>query len=181
MLTELPERSAIFLDRDGVLNAPLIKNGKAYPPQTVQDFQLMPGVVEAIHTFVNAGFLLIVITNQPDPLRGTQRREVVEEMHALLKKWLPLDDILTAWDETSADYKPGTGLIEKAAKKYRINLAKSFFIGDRWRDIECGKRAGCFTIFIDNKYQESLISEPDIICESLLEAADKICHKSVQR
>jgi D-glycero-D-manno-heptose 1,7-bisphosphate phosphatase len=124
---ESPERMAVFLDRDGVLNVPLLKNGKPYPPATIQEFRLMPGVKEAICAFVKAKFLLIVITNQPDPARGTQKREVVEEMHALLKKWLPLDDILTAWDETSAEYKPSIGLVKKAVEKYHINLTKSFF------------------------------------------------------
>lgn len=162
---------AVFLDRDGVLNKSLVKNKKPHPPFTIQEFQLLPGVKEATEALAKEGFLLIVITNQPDPLRGTQRKEVVEEMHDLLKQWLPLDEIFTAWDEKTQDYKPGTGLIEKAVKQYNINLKQSFFIGDRWRDIECGKRAGCFTILVDNKCQEPLTSEPDLYCTDLLEAS----------
>ncbi len=180
MPSEPHKRPAIFLDRDGVLNFPLLKNGKPFPPSTIQEFKLMPGVEEAINAFVEANFLLIVVTNQPDPLRGTQKREIVEEMHVLLKKWLPLDDILTAWDETSHEYKPSIGLVTKAVEKHHINLTKSFFIGDRWRDIECGKRAGCSTVFIDNKYKEALTVEPDIRCQSLREAAQLICHKQTK-
>lgn len=180
MNTKTLLRSAVFLDRDGVLNFPIIKNGKPYPPSVIQEFRLMPGVEEATKDLKKAGFLLIVITNQPDPLRGTQRKEVVEDMHALLKKQLPLDDIFTAWDENSTDYKPQTGLVEKAVEKYNINLKDSFFIGDRWRDIECGKRAGCFTILIDNTCQEPLTSEPNLYCSSLLEAAKIICNNPIK-
>lgn len=173
----LSPRPAVFLDRDGVLNVPTIKNGKPCPPHTVQDFKLIPGVVEATHALAKAGFLLIVITNQPDPMRGTQKKETVQEMHALLKEWLPIDDIFTAWDETSIDYKPETGMIEQAVKKHHIDLKKSFVIGDRWRDIECGKRSGCRTVFIDYEYNEPLKSQPDLYCTNLLEASKIICHK----
>jgi transaldolase len=172
---------AVFLDRDGVLNVPVIKNGKPYPPAVVEEFRLIAGVEEATEALVKAGFLLIVITNQPDPLRGTQRKETVEEMHALLKQWLPIHDILTAWDEHSPDYKPGIGLIEEAVRKYNIDLKQSFFVGDRWRDVECGKRAGCFTILVDNKCQEPLTSEPDLYCANLLEAARSIyCNPTIK-
>jgi len=130
-------RPAIFLDRDGVLNYPVIKNGKPYPPYTIEEFQLMPGVIEAIQLFEEAEFLRIVVTNQPDPSRGTQKKKVVQKMHALLRKWLVIDDIFTAWDETSDDYKPGTGMIEKAEKKHSIDLTRSFGLETR----QCQTRA----------------------------------------
>lgn len=167
-------RSAVFLDRDGVLNFPVVRNGKLYPPQAIEEFRLMPDVAEALHILKKLNFLLVVVTNQPDPLRGTQKKEIVEEMHCLLRAWLPVDDIFVAWDETSADYKPKIGLVEKAVKKHSIDLKKSFFVGDRWRDVECGKRAGCCTLLVDNGCGEPLVSPPDVVCTSLMEAAQII-------
>jgi D-glycero-D-manno-heptose 1,7-bisphosphate phosphatase len=167
----------VFLDRDGVLNRAIVREGKPYPPATVEEFEILPGVSEALRELVRAGFLLIVATNQPDVARGLQKREVVEAMHRKLRAALPIDDIRVCYEvesPASACYKPKPGMLLAAAKELSIDLTRSFMIGDRWRDIGCGRAAGCFTIFLDRGYREPLTERPHATCTSLAEAVDVI-------
>lgn len=157
-------RRAVFLDRDGVLNRAVVREGKPYPPATLDEFELMPGVVEGCRRLKEAGFLLVVATNQPDVGRGTQQREVVEAMHQELLRQLPLDGIEVCYDggdEPSEFLKPAPGMLRRAATERGIDLPQSYMIGDRWRDVDCGRRAGCTTIFIDFGYREELREQPD--------------------
>ncbi len=166
--------TAVFLDRDGVLNDVIVREGKPYPPQSLQQFSILPGVKEALTDLAEAGFILIVATNQPDVARGVQRREVVEAMHRRLMTELPLDDIKVCYEvetPTSACYKPKPGMLLEAAQERGIDLTGSYMVGDRWRDVGCGRAAGCYTIFIDRGYVESLREEPDATCGNLTEAA----------
>jgi D-glycero-D-manno-heptose 1,7-bisphosphate phosphatase len=159
-------RPAIFLDRDGTLNAPIIQAGKPYPPQKLEDFKLLDGVAAACRDLKKAGFLLAVVTNQPDVGRGTQSQAVVEEMHATLKQLLPeIDHIEVCYDsghgEKNRRRKPEPGMLEDTTALFGIDINTSWMIGDRWRDIECGKKMGVKTIFIDYGYQEQLTEQPD--------------------
>jgi len=167
-------RPAVFFDRDGVLNRALIRDGKPYSPATLDQFEILPGVTEALRALDEAGFLLIVATNQPDVGRGAQRREVVEAMHQRLRAELPLDDIKVCYEADGAGCacsKPKPGMLLAAAGERGIDLSRSYMIGDRWRDVGAGKAAGCFTIFIDRGYREALIDTPDAVCADLPEAA----------
>ncbi len=170
--------AAVFLDRDGVLNRPVVRNGKPYPPTSLAEFELLPGVGEACALLKSAGFLLIVVTNQPDVGRGTQSQPVVEEMHQHLCRSLPIDRIEVCYDPgngvPSDFYKPAPGMLLRAAEALGIDLAASFMVGDRWRDIDCGRAAGCTTIFIDYGYAESLRQLPHHRVSGLLEAAQLI-------
>ncbi len=178
--TPAPEHRAIFLDRDGVINRPLIRAGKPYPPATLDEFEILPGVREACHLFKKLGFLLVVATNQPDVGRGTLAREAVETIHQWLVRQLPIDRVMTcfhggaAYGDPCECRKPRPGMLFQAAEMLEIDLAKSFMIGDRWRDIDCGFNAGCKTILIDWRYQEALKQPPDYRVENLLEAAKLI-------
>jgi D-glycero-D-manno-heptose 1,7-bisphosphate phosphatase len=166
-------RRAVFLDRDGVINRPVIRQGKPYPPQSLDELEILPGVARALEQLHQAGYVLVVVTNQPDVARGTQTREVVEAMHAYLQAILPLDIIETCYHDDKdacACRKPAPGLLLQAAQQYEINLAESYMIGDRWRDIEAGRRAGCKTIFIDYHYDETVRTQPDIRVDSAEEA-----------
>jgi D-glycero-D-manno-heptose 1,7-bisphosphate phosphatase len=166
-------RRAVFLDRDGVLNRAFVREGKAHPPPTLEAFEILPGVAEALRALDDAGFLLIVVTNQPDVARGRQRRDVVEEMHRRLRQALPIDDIKVCYEAdgpTATWYKPKPGMLLAAAREREIDLAGSYMIGDRWRDVGAGKAAGCFTIFIDRGYAERLVDRPDAVCSDLGEA-----------
>jgi D-glycero-D-manno-heptose 1,7-bisphosphate phosphatase len=168
---------AVFLDRDGVLNRPVVRDGKPFPPATLDEFVLLPGVEEACALLKRAGFLLVVVTNQPDVGRGTQSRAVVEEMHALLSRRLAIDRIEACYETghgPSEFYKPAPGMLRRAAAALRIDLAASFMVGDRWRDIDCGRAAGCTTLFIDYGYAESLRQPPHHRVADLLAAAHLI-------
>jgi D-glycero-D-manno-heptose 1,7-bisphosphate phosphatase len=152
---DAPNR-AVFLDRDGVLNRAVIRDGRPYPPATLEVFEILPGVPEAVRRLHDAGFLLIGATNQPDVARGTQRREVVEAMNARLLAETAITAILVCYEdgEDCPRRKPNPGLLLEAAETYAIDLAASFMVGDRWRDVEAGRRAGCRTIFLDRGYAE---------------------------
>lgn len=171
-------RKAVFLDRDGVLNASVVRDGQPYPPTTLAEFQLLPGVIEACAALQRAGYLLIVVTNQPDVGRGTQSRESVETMHAELLRQINLDRVEVCYDAHdnvgSGRRKPAPGMIRDAARELGIDLAQSFMVGDRWRDVDCGRNAGCRTIFIDCGYRETLRQQPDHIVRNLPEAAQLI-------
>lgn len=172
---------AFFLDRDGVLNKAFVKNGKPYPPATFAEFEILPGVREATRLLREAGFLLIVVTNQPDVGRKTQKKEIVETMHAFLVKELLLDDIEVCYEDDHPGnhfYKPKPGMLLRAAEKHHIDLLASFMVGDRWRDVGAGKAAGCTTIFIDRQYAESLQETPDLRCSDLLEAVLIVLRKA---
>ena len=167
-------RRGVFLDRDGVLNRAIIRHGKPYPPPTVEDVELLPGVVEACAALRQARFLLIVATNQPDVALGSQRQAVVEAIHAVLRARLPLDDIRVCY-HSEADgcpcRKPRPGLLLQAAQEWGVDLRGSFMVGDRWKDIEAGGRVGCKTVLIDYGYAEGCPSQPDHRVRSLAEAS----------
>jgi D-glycero-D-manno-heptose 1,7-bisphosphate phosphatase len=162
-------RPAVFLDRDGVLNRSIVRGGKPYPPRSLSEVEVLPGVAEALGRLREAGFLLIVVTNQPDVARGTQRREVVEAINGILRELLPLDDVLTCYEDgDSPRRKPNPGMILEAAAVYGIELNESFLIGDRWKDVEAGYRAGCQTVLLDYEYGEAkppTIAADFITCE----------------
>ena len=168
---------AVFLDRDGVINAATVRNGRPHPPATLDDLVVLPGVTDALVRLRDAGFRLIVVTNQPDVARGTQRREIVDAMHARLASLLPIDEFRVC-DHDDGDgcdcRKPKPGLLEAAARDGGLALAASFMVGDRWRDVDAGRQAGCLTIFIDRGYHERGPDRPDIIVHSLPEAVDWI-------
>ncbi len=167
---------AVFLDRDGVINCPVLKEGRPHPPESLDTLQIYEGVVEALAKLRQAGYLLIVVTNQPDVARGAQTRENVEVMHAALMAKLPLHEILTCYHDGDACdcRKPKPGALLDAQRRYGIDLERSFMVGDRWRDIEAGQNAGCSCIFIDRGYNERQPSVPYTRVESLLAAAQWI-------
>ena len=173
----MKKRRAVFLDRDGVLNRAIIRNGMPFPPSSLAEFEILPGVCEALKRLYESGFLLIVATNQPDVARGIQRLEIVEAMHRQLRAQLPLDDIKVCYEEetpASVCYKPKPGMLMEAAREHSIDLSRSYMVGDRWRDVGCGRAAGCFTIFIDRQYVEDMSEEPDATCTDLKQATEVI-------
>jgi D-glycero-D-manno-heptose 1,7-bisphosphate phosphatase len=169
---------AVFLDRDGVLNEAIIKNGKPYPPATLQELTIAADVVPALKSLKAMGYLLIGASNQPDVARGTVERSVVESLNRQLMHKLPLDEIRVCYHDDRHECscrKPAPGILLEAAYEHGIDLEQSFMIGDRWKDIEAGQQAGCKTIFLDKKYQEPGPSKPpDFVAESLLQAAQWI-------
>lgn len=174
-------RRAVFLDRDGVINHPTIRSGRPHPPLRVEDFKIYDDVAAGCTRLKAAKFLLVVVTNQPDVGRGTQNREVVEAMHAKMQSALPsLDRIEICYHagerhgESCDCRKPRTGLIRRAAAELNIDLSASYVIGDRWRDVDCARAAGCRAIFIERGYQESLRERPDFTVSSFKDAVSSV-------
>lgn len=173
-MTVLP---AVFLDRDGTLNAAVIRDGRPFPPASVDELALLPGVVEGCRRLKSAGYALVVATNQPDVDRGTQDRRVVEAIHAHLCELLPIDRIEVSYDagdSPSPFRKPAPGMLRRAARELGLDLTRSWMIGDRWRDVDCGRNAGCRTVFIDRGYREQLRARPDYIVCSFAAAVDVV-------
>jgi D-glycero-D-manno-heptose 1,7-bisphosphate phosphatase len=165
---------AAFLDRDGVINRAVVRDGRPYPPASVAELEVLPGVAEAIASLRLAGYRIIVVTNQPDVATGLQRREVVEAMHERLRAELAVDDIRVCYhvdrDECSCR-KPKPGMLLAAAADWSLDLPRCVMVGDRWRDIGAGRAAGCRTILVGDGYGETLAETPDAVAGSLLEAS----------
>ncbi len=168
------KKKAIFLDRDGVLNHVVLKKGKPHPPSSVEELTIPNDVQKALQALKSAGFLLMGATNQPDVARGITEKAVVEAINAKLMSTLPLDEIRVCYHDDADQCecrKPSPGLITQAALEYDIDVQQSFMIGDRWKDIEAGQRAGCKTIWLDNNYLEKKPEQPDFIAKNLSDAA----------
>jgi len=169
-------KRAVFLDRDGVINRAVTKDGKPYPPSSVAEVEVLPGVRDALGKLKDAGFSLICVTNQPDVVRGKQKKEIVEAIHERLMGSLCIDEILVCYHDDGDKCrcrKPLPGMLLEASGRLGIDLKKSFMVGDRWRDIEAGQNAGCRTILIEYGYNEKRPSRPpDVKVDSLGRAAD---------
>ena len=171
-------RRAVFLDRDGVLTRPVIRGGKPYPPASLAELELLPGAADALERLKREGLLLLVVTNQPDVARGTQQISAIEDMHRYLRERLPLDDVFTCFHDDSDRCdcrKPAPGLLLRAALKHGVALAASYMVGDRWRDVDAGERAGAKSVWIDRQYAErGPSSAPAARVTSIAEAAEWI-------
>ena len=169
-------RRAVFLDRDGVINRALVREGKPYPPADLSQFEILPDVPKACAELKAAGFRLIVATNQPDVGRGSLPQSTVEAIHAFMCQRLPIDRVEVCYHagqgQSECDCrKPRPGMLLRAARELGLDLAQSWMVGDRWRDIDCGHAAGCRTVLIDCGYAEALHQPPDFRADSLLDAA----------
>ncbi len=176
-------RRAVFLDRDGVINRALERDSKPFPPRSLDEFEILPEVPAACAKLKAAGFLLVVVTNQPDVGRGTLKKELVEQIHAEMRRQLPIDRVEVCFHpgqgKSDCDCrKPKPGMLLRAARELGIDLAQSWMVGDRWRDVDCGHAAGCRTIFIDRGYAEELKQKPDFSAGNLAAAADIILRES---
>jgi D-glycero-D-manno-heptose 1,7-bisphosphate phosphatase len=170
-------RRAVFFDRDGVLNKAVVRDGRPFPPASADEVEITAGAEDATRALKDAGFLLIVVSNQPDVARGTTSRESVEAINARLAAVLPIDRFVMCYHQDSDNCdcrKPKPGMLLSSARELDIDLASSFLVGDRWRDIEAGKAAGCATIFIDYSYDERRPERPGHKASSLAEAVDII-------
>jgi D-glycero-D-manno-heptose 1,7-bisphosphate phosphatase len=173
------QRRAVFLDRDGVINQVLLREGKPYPPGGLEEFIIFPEVAEACARLKAAGYRLVVTTNQPDVGRGTMARATVEAIHAEMCRRLPIDRVEVCFHpgkglSDCACRKPKPGMLVQGAQALGVDLKRSWMVGDRWRDIDCGYAAGCRTVFIDRGYSEQLKQPPHFTVKNLLEAAEVI-------
>jgi D-glycero-D-manno-heptose 1,7-bisphosphate phosphatase len=174
-------RRAVFLDRDGVINRVVVRNGMPYPPSGVEEFELYEDVRDGCARLKAANFLLVVITNQPDVGRGIQSREAVEAMNLKMQSAVPLLDRIEVCYHAGERYgqpcdcrKPRPGLILHATAELSIDPKTSYVIGDRWRDIDCAHAAGCRAILIQRGYKESLREAPDFTVANFNEAVSAV-------
>ncbi len=177
-------RRAVFLDRDGVLNQLVMRNGQAMSPRGLAEFALLPGVRPAVAALQQAGLLAIVVTNQPEVTRGALERAELERMHARLLRRVPIDAIYTCPHDdrdACACRKPKPGLLEQASRAWNLTLAESFLIGDSWKDVAAGKAAGCTTILVAPPAALPCEVEPDFVARDLPAAAELILAKLVWR
>jgi D-glycero-D-manno-heptose 1,7-bisphosphate phosphatase len=181
-------RAAVFLDRDGVLNQPVVRDGRPSPPATLEEFKLYAGAAKGCAQLKQAGFFLVVVTNQPDVGRGTQSRELVEAMHGKLREAVPFLDAIEICYHAGSSHgqpcdcrKPKPGMLLRAAANHAIDLGRSFFIGDRWRDVDCAHAAGCCSVFIDHGYSEPLRQQPEFTVATFGEAVAVVLRNQLSR
>ena len=168
---------AVFLDRDGVLNRTIVRDGIPHPPQALEEVEILPGVSEAMGALRERGFALLVVTNQPDVARGLQTREMVERINDYLMERLRLDGIYVCYHD-NADCctcrKPAPGMLLRAAAEREIDLSRSYMVGDRGSDIAAGAAAGCQTFLIERPYSRCDQIKPTFNAADLLDAARRI-------
>ena len=135
------------------------------------------------HRLHAAGFLSVVVTNQPDVARGAQSREVIEAMHTHLRRsGLPIDAFYICYHDGPDNCdcrKPWPGMLLTASSDLLIDLEHSCIVGDRWRDIEAGLRAGCTPFLVDYGYAETRPRPPYIAVDSLASAVQWILDGSM--
>jgi len=166
-------KKAVFLDRDGVINKAFIKNGLPESPNSLSELEILPGVKESISRLKKLNFICLVVTNQPDVQRGKIKKNTIIKMNNFLKKKIELDDIFVCYHDDQDNCncrKPKPGLLLQARKKWNVDFKKSFIVGDRWRDIQAGKKVGCKTIFLDYRYKDIKPKNPDFVTDTLLNA-----------
>jgi D-glycero-D-manno-heptose 1,7-bisphosphate phosphatase len=176
-------RPAVFLDRDGVLNRTVLRDGVVSPPKTLDDFELLAGVREAVDSLKGAGYVLVVVTNQPDIARGTQDVAVVDAMNAVVLRELVVDAILVCPHDDVDDClcrKPKPGLLLEAEERFDIDLGRSFMVGDRWRDVAAGRAAGCQTIQVGSLDEGALGVTPTTHRVDLADATRWILSEEVR-
>jgi D-glycero-D-manno-heptose 1,7-bisphosphate phosphatase len=170
-------KRAVFLDRDGVINKTIIRNGKPYSPSDMSQVEIIAGVNSALDKFRYLNFEIIVVTNQPNIARGIDHPNFLIEVHNYLKSKLSIENFYICLHDDSDNCicrKPLPGLLMIASQELDINLSDSYMIGDRWKDIEAGQQAGCMCFFINYGYDEKQPEKPYTEVNSLLEAATVI-------
>lgn len=168
---------AVFLDRDGVVNHAIVREGKPFSPKNVSELKLVRGCYDLLYSLKRKGYLIFVVTNQPEVARGNVSKADVDEINDFIMNSLPVDEIFVCYHDDNdlcRCRKPLPGLIFQASQQYDIDLTCSYMIGDRWRDMEAGVNAGCITIYIDYGYSEKRPSCYDFCVGGLRDAVDMI-------
>ena len=166
------KNKAIFFDRDGVLNETLLKNGKPYAPRNIKDFKIVSDADSILNYLASLNYLIFVVTNQPDVGNGYTDKQIVEEMHKMISDQLPVQEIFTCYHSRNDNCpcrKPKTGMLEKAYKKFNLEIKDCFIVGDRFSDIEAGKKFKFQTVMIGSGYGEKPIIKPDFNINKLEE------------
>lgn len=170
-------RRAVFLDRDGVLVASEVRHGKPVAALTLADFAILPEAPAAVAALKAAGFATVVVTNQPEMARGNVDSATMDAMHSRLREAMLIDAVYVCPHDSGEDCgcrKPAPGMLMRAAAELGLDLASSYMVGDRWRDVGAGQAAGCVTVLIERGYDEPERLEPDLTAHDVAEAARRI-------
>lgn len=168
---------AVFLDRDGVLNKVNLINGIPHPPRSLKEVKIYEDVESSLIELRNAGYILVIVTNQPDVARGATNKKTVIEINNFIARLLKIQYVSICFhDDKHICHcrKPKPGMLYDFSKRLGLDLSRSFMVGDRWRDIDAGNAAGCTSIFIDRGYQEALSSNPSFIVKNMYEVVQII-------
>ena len=167
---------AIFLDRDGVLNIPYIRQKKSYAPRKYKDFKFYPFVKKYCYLLKKKKFKLVVVTNQPDLGLGLIKKSEFKKMCNKLKEKLGIDEIYASKSKSSKSFfrKPNPGMLIAAIKKHNLNIKKCYLIGDRESDILAAQKVGCKSIFINRNYAEKKPTVQIKTVKSFVEASKYI-------
>ena len=171
---------AVFLDRDGVINKSFTLNGKPKAPLTFKEFRFLPNSKKSISLLVKNNFLVFVITNQPDIGNGITKLSEVILMHDKICNQTEVKEIFLCPHSQKNDCscrKPKAQFVLLAKKKYILDLTRSYFIGDRFADVQTGINAGCKTIFINRQYDEACPEDHDYEVKNIYQAVKLIINK----
>lgn len=170
---------AVFFDRDGVVNKAIVRNGKPYSPRALEELELYEETREFVTFLSKRAIQAFVVTNQPDIARKKIDWNTLDSIHEAINANMKFTEIFVCphddFDRCECR-KPKPGAIFELAKRHKIDLKKSFVVGDRWKDIVAGKAAGCKTIFVDWRYNEKCYANPDFSVRSLVD-----CFKIIKR
>lgn len=178
-------RPAVFLDRDGVINAVAMRGAVASTPFSVEELRIEPDAAAQLGRLRAAGFVLIVVSNQPDVARGDLSMEAVEAINAELRRALPIDAVYFCPHDTRDQCpcrKPKPGLILMGAADWDVDLARSCLIGDRWVDLAAAGAAGIDGILLQRPWSWDATSiggppvgiSPAAALESLAQCVDYV-------
>ena len=179
------ERKAVFLDRDGVIVIPEFREGRSFGPRRLENYRFYPEASPALARLKEAGYLLIVVTNQPDVGHGLIANETLGEMHRRLLARFPIDSVRACCHTQNHGCdcrKPKPGMLLDSAREFGISLSRSFMVGDRASDVEAGRAAGCTTVFIDLDYtSEMKPTTAHFVVRSLGDAVEVILGQFTQK
>lgn len=167
-------RSAVFLDRDGVVNKARVISGLPYAPTKVADVEILIDVKQAVELLTLNGLEIVVVTNQPDVAKGIISETELKCIHKKISLCTGIKHFYSCVHDSNEQCncrKPRTGLLEKASDDLGIDCSKSFLVGDRWKDIEAGQKMGCKCYFIDNNYLERRPEPPFSTVVTLYDAS----------
>ena len=153
------KRQAIFLDRDGVINKATFVNGKHRSPLVLEELEIFKDAKRSIRKLRKLGFLIFIVTNQPEISRGNLRREESDAINAAIDKEIEPDEIVACPHDDSdgcSCRKPLPGMITGLISRYMLDPTRCYLVGDRLKDIEAGQAAGVKSIQIDRGYPEGL-------------------------
>jgi D-glycero-D-manno-heptose 1,7-bisphosphate phosphatase len=170
-----PQRRAVFLDRDGVLNRVVLRDGRPASPRSLEEVVLEAGAARAAVTLREAGFLLFVVTNQPDLARGLLTPAVHDSIVERVREVVAPDDLMVCPHDDRHDCacrKPRPGMLVGLAERWSVDLASSYMVGDSWKDMEAGRAAGCRVILIRADYNRGVAADHTVA--SLAEATEVI-------